>query len=239
MTTTINPTKSELWKRSDANNYDFIDWEAAIAEHQEELLRTDPCLYYSTKHREAVVSTEGMFDFEARDAFVTATGGIPTFFLNSYNMFIADVDEGDSRLLPHVGAVNLQELCNNVNELHLLDAELPDLYRKLKLADQSYRIYRTMNGWRVLCTSAELPFDTGFRFRSDSRYHNAVAVLRFLRSDPEYVKLCRFRKYYSARLTRDHELDREDPYHACELVEVIGDDRIHPKLAEQIRLRYC
>ena len=76
--------------------------------------------------------------------------------LNTSNMLIADIDFGDGRLDHHAGAKDWQEVCRNLEELHLLDEERLT-FEEFRFADQSYRAYRTHSGCRVICTSIAVP----------------------------------------------------------------------------------
>lgn len=110
--------------------------------------------------------------------------------LNSSNLLIADIDLGDVRLNWHAGAVNHEEVEANLHDLKLLDQHTNG---DIQFAKQSYSIYRTHSGCRVICTSVEVPWDEyGWL---------ATQFLRFLRSDPNYIRLCGEQRCYRARLT--------------------------------------
>src|SRR5438128_2596718 len=107
-------------------------------------------------------------------------------------MLIADVDFGDDRLNRFAGAKNCDEVLENLQELHLLDKEHL-WFEEFRFADQSYRVYRTHSGCRVICTSICVPWaGTGWA---------AQRFMRFLRSDPAYIELCDVQKCYRAGLT--------------------------------------
>jgi len=59
--------------------------------------------------------------------------------------------------------------------------------------------------------------------------------MRFLRSDPEYVKLCRIQECYRARLTPKPWRWCDEPA-VCVLEAVHGGDDVDDELAEQLRL---
>lgn len=156
--------------------------------------------------------------------------------LNSRNMFIADIDFGDERLNRFAGAKSINDVVRNLDELDLLDHIDYGCHRSRRfgsdipsLAKQSYRVYRTHSGCRVICTSHAFPRD-----RMD---YAADCLMRFLRSDPQYIKLCDVQKCYRARLTpKPWRQDEFYPNHVCQLSHIHGDDIVHPELVSQMTL---
>jgi hypothetical protein len=148
--------------------------------------------------------------------------------LNTSNMLIADIDFGDTRLDRHAGAKDWQEVCGNLEELHLLDEEHMRL-QDFNFADQSYRVYRTHSGCRVICTSIALPWqDMGWM---------AERFMQFLRSDPDYIKLCRHQKCYRARLTPKPWRDKGNYRCVCLHVGTEGKKpHVARELEEQLKL---
>jgi hypothetical protein len=151
--------------------------------------------------------------------------------LNTTNMLIADIDFGDARLDRHTGATSVKDVCKNLGELHLLDKELlldDELFPgEFRFADQSYRIYRTHSGCRVICTSIAVPWDKAG--------YLAERFMQFLRGDPDYIKLCRHQKCYRARLTPKPWRDKGDGSCVCNHVSTEG-NVVHERLKNQLML---
>src|SRR5262245_58811561 len=159
-------------------------------------------------------------------------------------MLIADIDFGDPRLNRFAGARSCDDVIENLSDLALLDEhqfglddldDLDGLYIAqqdgFRFAQQTYRVYRTHSGCRVICTSATMPWkEMGWL---------AERFMRFLRGDPNYIELCRVQKCYRARLTPKPWRDNGEPAHVCRLEQVQflgGSDEVHPDLKEQLRL---
>lgn len=139
--------------------------------------------------------------------------------LNTPNLFIADIDEGDPRLSKYATVAGEDEVLENLKALGQFDAE-----NDTDLRSASWRVYRTHSGFRVICTSRVFD-DLWFGER----------VLRFLRADPRYIDLCQRQKCYRARLTPKPWRDRGDAHCVCYLIDLIG-DKIAPEVEDQIRL---
>ena len=174
---------------------------------------------------EPVVSASELYDLPS-DSWLTVNR-YNALVLNSCNMLIADVDFGDGRLNRFAGARNCEEVVDNLRELDLLDHEhLP--FEDWSFAAQSYRVYRTHSGCRVICTSISVPWAcSGWA---------ATRFMRFLRADPQYVELCGVQKCYRARLTAKPWRMRGEGAHVCELVATVGKGEVAQELVEQIRL---
>lgn len=100
-----------------------------------------------------------------------------------------------------------------------------------RMADQTYRVYRTHSGCRIICTS--MTFD-----RKDTiKDFLGDRLLRFLQADPKYAALCQQQRSYRARLTpKPWRVSSEEPNHVCDFVTTIGSGEVHPDLVEQLRL---
>jgi hypothetical protein len=147
--------------------------------------------------------------------------------LNTSNMLIADIDFGDERLNRFAGAEDCDEVVENLKELQVFDEEFMR-FEDFRFADQSYRVYRTHSGCRVICTSiCVLWADMGWL---------AQRFMRFLRSDPAYIELCGVQRCYRARLTPKPWREKGGPCHVARLVDVHGDEVVCPELEEQLRL---
>ncbi len=181
-----------------------------------------------TKYRkgkdEPMVSPEGLYDLAPGSSWLTVNG-YNALVLNTCNMLIADIDFGDARLNRFAGAEDCDDVLKNMKDLDRLDREHLRLDH-LDFASQSYRIYRTHSGCRVICTSIALPWeDMGWA---------ATSFMRFLRSDPNYMELCGVQKCYRARLTPKPWRDNGEPVHVCELEATIGAPDVAEELREQL-----
>lgn len=146
--------------------------------------------------------------------------------LNSSNLLIADIDIGDERLDKHARINDVDEVIETIsNDLGILDRNDPCM--PCSFAEQSYRIYRTHSGCRVICTSMCFPFwEIGY---------DALRFMRFVKSDPHYMKLCYSQQCYRARLSPKPWRVDGGPTHVCSLVETIG-SVVHPDLESQLEL---
>lgn len=138
--------------------------------------------------------------------------------LNSPNVLIAEIGYGDPRI--DEGAAFTED-SDAIASFHSLD--MFDRIYDSHVRDESWRIYETQFGWRAICTS-----------RTFEPHWLAQDVLRFVRSDPSYMKRCMDQKCFRARLTpMQLHIPKAQP--VCRLIEEIG-DQVLPELAEQIRL---
>lgn len=118
--------------------------------------------------------------------------------------------------------------------------------------DLGFRVYRTRNGLRYLCTTRE--FDPSDR--------NTYRLMQSLYADPLYAQLCRYQSTFRARLSpkpwrmdvidwewavdrtsgswQDLEiglwLPKFSPYSVCRLIEVVGDPTILPQFEAIVRV---
>lgn len=113
-----------------------------------------------------------------------------------------------------------------------------------------FRVYRTRNGLRLLCTTQ--PFDP-----LDAATHR---FMQNLYVDPLYARLCKFQATFRARLTpkpwrvdEEYEerfiydkitglvLPESSPYAVCHLIEILGDSKILPEFEPLIQAHdsYC
>jgi hypothetical protein len=144
------------------------------------------------------------------------------------------------------GARNCDDVIENLTDLDSLDEYYFGLFdpdentddpdedtAPLRFGIQTYRVYRTHSGCRVICTSTTIPWqEMGWL---------AERFMRFLRGDPKYIELCQVQKCYRARLTPKPWRDNGEPVHVCRLERVQdfyggGSDEVHPDLKEQLRL---
>jgi hypothetical protein len=174
---------------------------------------------------EPVVSADKLYDLPD-EAWLTVNH-YNALVLNTSNLLIADVDFGDARLDKHAGVDHCDQVVQNIEELTVLDKQIMT-NKDWKFAEQSYRVYRTHSGCRVICTSRTFPW-------SDSAYH-ARRLMQFLRADPQYVLLCNTQKCYRARLTPKPWRGDLDDSHVCKLVTTVGTGHVAHELKEQIRL---
>jgi hypothetical protein len=140
-------------------------------------------------------------------------------------MLIADIDFGDERLNPYAGALNVSEVIDAFHNLDSLDKEDCDFDDRF--SRQSYRIYETHSGCRVICTNRCFP-QPKLEFASRR-------FMQFLKRDRQYIALCEAQGCFRARLTPKPWRDNGDGPHVCRLVEILRDD-VHPALAPQLEL---
>ena len=145
--------------------------------------------------------------------------------LNSRNMLIADVDIGDERLNRFAGATDEDEVIDALKSLRRLEEAYP--YERLTLTEESYRVYRTRKGCRVICTSAIYPTHDSYPGR---------LLMQFLKTDRQYMELCDVQKSYRARLTPKPWRCNGEPTDVCELIAEIGPRVVHPNLAKQLAI---
>ena len=143
--------------------------------------------------------------------------------LNSPNLFIADIDQGDPRLSPFATAKDETDVLASLSELARFDAHYK---REKPVRGESWRIYRTHSGYRLICTS---------RLIDHTEMWYALRLLRFLKADPRYIDLCEKQNCFRARLTPKPWRGEEWCNSVCYLIDEIGDE-VHPALAEQLRL---
>jgi hypothetical protein len=175
---------------------------------------------------EPMVSPDGLYDLPSDSSWLTVNA-YNALVLNTRNMLIADIDFGDDRLNRFAGAKDCEDVVGNLKDLDWLDEEYMT-FDPIKFASQSYRIYRTHSGCRVICTSMVLPWEEmGWA---------ATCFMRFLRSDPNYMELCGVQKCYRARLTPKPWRDNGGPVHVCELEAAIGPPNVAEELREQLAL---
>jgi hypothetical protein len=192
---------------------------------------TEDWEYGDNMIEEPIVPIDDLFDLGEGSATVNKYNAI---ILDSRNLFIADIDFGDPRLSCFATVADTDEVLANLASLSELDDDLARNYEGdevVELASQSYRVYRTHSGCRVICTS--ISFD-----RIDSnRGFLGDRLLRWLKADPKYVELCIRQRSYRARLSpKPWRVSDDQPNHVCDLIATIGSGLVHPDLGEQIRL---
>lgn len=139
--------------------------------------------------------------------------------LNSPNLLIVDIDAGDPRFSQHAMVLGDEDVLANIRSLNDFDQ-----VHRTDLRKQSWRIYETHSGWRVICTSKS--------FKAD---WFGEQVLRFFRSDPRYIEMCRKQQCFRARLTPKPWREGDGGHCVCRLIESVGTE-VSPVLAEQVRL---
>jgi len=167
--------------------------------------------------------------------------------LNSYNMFIADVDQNLDRgtLLGNYPSESaIEQIFDSIAFM--------DSFMNTRFHTESYRIYATHSGYRIICTSETIRATPA-----------SLTLLRFFGADPLYATMCDRDRCYCARLTpkpyralkRDDVLEVDemqiaydiiDDFHACTLLghfrNGVGwyagadDEIIHTDLVEQLRV---
>lgn len=179
---------------------------------------------YLDKYLKPIVDSEGLYQIDKEQAWLTVNH-YNALVLNTRNMLIADVDFGDHRLSRFARAKDCDEVLANLADLNRLDEDLGT--PNFTFADQSYLVYRTHSGCRLICTSVCVPWDElGWA---------AERFMRFLGGDPEYVQLCGIQKCYRARLT-PKPWRCNGASHVCSWVGTVGNKFTHPELEEQLHL---
>jgi hypothetical protein len=180
---------------------------------------------YRGKEVEPIVDPDGLYELDKEQAWLTVNH-YNALVLNSRNMLIADVDFGDHRLNRFAGAKDCNDVLANLADLHLLDDEHMR-FSQFAFAEQTYLVYRTHSGCRVICTSASVPWDEmGWA---------AERFMRFLRTDPEYIQLCGIQKCYRARLTPKPWRCNGASY-VCRWEGTVGSKSTRPELEGQLHL---
>jgi hypothetical protein len=179
---------------------------------------------YRGKEVEPVVDPEGLYQIDKEQAWLTVNH-YNALVLNTRNMLIADIDFGDRRLNRFAGAETCEEVLANLAELSLLD-EYHDA-NGFYFSEQTYLVYRTHSGCRVICSSACIPLQQmGWA---------AERFMRFLGTDPDYIQLCGIQKCYRAKLT-PKPWRCEDVSHVCTFEGKQGNSDVHAALEDQLRL---
>lgn len=154
--------------------------------------------------------------------------------LNTDRLLIVDVDLGTPKYTdPRDCPVSCQVAISQQQAIAALEAlveQFPNL---------GFRVYRTRNGLRYLCTTHEFhPLEP-----------KSQRLMKSLYADPLYARLCKFQATFRARLTpkpwrvepneRTEQLicDRitgivlpsSNPYAVCHLIEIVGERSILPE----------
>ena len=172
-----------------------------------------------------VVDPAGLYDLG--DSAWLTLNCYDALILNTRNMLIADVDFGEPGLDGRAGVRDCDEVLDTLGDLRRLDEEHVKS-EAFRFADQSYRVYRTHSGCRVICTSTCVSWrEMGWA---------AAHFMRFLGGDPKYIKLCDFMECYRARLTPKPWRVNDAEAHVCSLENTCGEPRVAPELEAQLRL---
>lgn len=147
--------------------------------------------------------------------------------LNSRNMLIADIDFYDKEYPKHGGVADENEVIAAMKTLRHLD-DRPGASKHIIFSDESYRVYRTAKGCRVICTSRCFPWDR--------RAQLALMLMRYLQADPQYMSLCGIQRCYRARLTPKPWRCDDDDARVCSLIYEHGTKKVHVALADQLRV---
>jgi len=181
----------------------------------------DDVMKYESEH-EPHLDLRGAYHLDPAQAWLTLNR-YNAIVLNSRNMLIVDVDFGDRRLNRFAGADDECDVIEGLDRLGDLDETLFDVH----LARESYRVYRTHSGCRVICTSR--PFGQGGDYLAER-------LMYFLKADREYMRLCKVQNCYRARLTPKPWRENGCSQHVCNLVHEHGDGVVHHDLFEQLAL---
>lgn len=166
--------------------------------------------------------------------------------LNTDRLLIVDVDIGvpnhaDARDCPASCQVAISQK-QAIAALKALVEQFPQL---------GFRVYRTRNGLRYLCTTGEFhPLNP-----------KSQRLMKSLYADPLYTRLCKFQATFRARLTpKPWRVERAEyaqqliydritgmvlpsssPYAVCHLIEIVGEQSILPELEPLVETHdaYC
>lgn len=172
-------------------------------------------------HLEPVVPVDAEWGLNAN--VILTINHYNALVLNSKNLLMVDVDFGVARLNKWKCG-GLQHLMHYMQDLAYLDGNNTEN----RWSDQTWRVYTTANGARVICTSKPFPLEDR---------QNCIAFGRlcgFLQGDPLYCQKCMEQKCYRARLTpKAHEYDRP----VCCYGGTLWEEReAHPDLVRQLAL---
>lgn len=166
--------------------------------------------------------------------------------LNTDRLLIVDVDIGVPRGTdPRDCSANCQIAISQQQAIAALEA-LVEQFPHL-----GFRVYRTRNGLRYLCTTQEFhPLDPKLQ-----------RLMKSLYADPLYARLCKFQATFRARLTpkpwrvepqeqssqliydrmTGMVLPSSSPYAVCHLIEIVGEQSILPELVPIVEAHdaYC
>jgi hypothetical protein len=136
---------------------------------------------------EPMLSVEGLYRLD-RHAILTVND-YDAVVLNTSNMLIADVDFEDPQFSEHGrGALSTADVLGNLRDLSKLDRYMREKYHEeTDFASQSYRVYETCNGCRVICTSTPI-INPSTDWTCTGYFWDLF--MRFMQSDPEYIALC-------------------------------------------------
>jgi hypothetical protein len=150
--------------------------------------------------------------------------------LNSRTMAVIDIDFDDRRLNKWA-----------VDDIHQVVAYMQDMAAleqrtNTKWSKETWKLYRTIHGARLICISRPLPLDV-YRAQGDFRH-----LCQFLGADPLYTQKCIEQRCYRARLTpKSH-----DESEVAVWVATLWDYRTqpHPEIAAALSLHdevagYC
>lgn len=156
--------------------------------------------------------------------------------LNSRNLLTLDMDHGDRRY-DKWAVRDTQQVVHYLHDLAALDADrargqvivegqkpepLPFLW-----SQQTWKVYSTQGGTRVICTSMPFPLNTR------DNVHEFLTLSRFLGVDPIYAEKCCEQQCYRARLSPKYNGDEP----VCSHVATSWKDTApHPDVAEQLGL---
>ncbi|MBD2463951.1 hypothetical protein H6G89_23395 [Oscillatoria sp. FACHB-1407] len=183
--------------------------------------------------------------FEGKQQGIITRNRYDCLVLNCDRLLIIDVD---------IAAPRQDEIQDCSKNCQLALSQKQAIAAVESLAEQfpklGFRVYRTRNGLRLLCTTQ--PFDP-----LDAATHR---FMQNLYVDPLYARLCKFQATFRARLTpkpwrvdEEYEerfiydritglvLPESSPYAVCHLIEVIGEQKILPEFEPLIQAHdsYC
>lgn len=232
LTTNESSDGIALNEEGKANGKRILLAQAELLYHDENILLEDR-YYLSLKRRlkgiaEPHLETGDLYDLDSAETFVSVNF-YNCVVLNSRNMVIVDVDFEDNRCTSGVFVHSVADVVRSLGNLEIVDRHVDlssGIEPLLSWADKSFRVYRTRNGCRVICTSMAARWDDD----------HVLPLMRFLGADENYVRLCEEQRTFRARLTPKPWSANGGAPHVCQLVYQHGYDIVAPELKEQLRL---
>lgn len=205
--------------------------------------------WYNLAPGEYTTLTETVFSdmtYQGQEIGVITRNRYGCLVLNAHRLLIVDVDIG-------VPAGSVHRDCARSSSIALSQQQAIAALEALaeQFPQLGFRVYRTRNGLRYLCTTQEF----------DPTAPGTVKLMQNLYTDPLYLRLCQFQACFRARLTpkpwrvKDEEptqqfaydritglvLPQSSRYAVCHLIEIIGKTDILPQFERAIDLHdaYC
>lgn len=176
--------------------------------------------WYNLENGEYITLKEevtGGFNYKGEETGLVTVNSYDAEVLNAPNMMIVDVDLVGASLLPTDPVITPYQSVA-LAALGEYQHDNPEL---------GFRVYKTAGGLRYICTTEMF----------DPTKGESDLIMRRLLADPKYRSLCRFQETYRARLTPKPwrlEGNEAEDCKVCELIDVVGPDKIIDNFREMI-----